>query len=102
MGHLMPLLNELGINEVNLGPSLHPQEIRAALPNAIIHGQMPPMTLRAGGADEIRAIVQRDFDTLGYSLFVECTSGVTSAGTAWEHIRLYMQAVAELTQREVL
>ncbi len=97
MGHLMPILREFGVNEVNLGPSIHPAEIREAMPDAMIHGQMPPMTLRNGTEDEIRAVVQRDFDALGYDKFAESTSGVMSAGTSWENIRLYMKAVEDIT-----
>jgi len=99
MGHLMPLLNQLGVNEVNLGPSIHPSEIREAMPDAMIHGQMPPSILRNGTEEEIRSIVQRDFDALGYDNFTESTSGVMSAGTPWENIRFYMKAVEEVTAK---
>lgn len=32
MGHLMGILNDLGINSVNLGPNIHPLDIRKAMP----------------------------------------------------------------------
>ena len=99
MGHLMPLLNQLGVNEVNLGPSIHPSDIREAMPDAMIHGQMPPNTLRNGTEEDIRKTVQRDFDALGYEKFMESTAGVTSAGTPWENIRYYMKAVEEITAK---
>jgi uroporphyrinogen decarboxylase len=65
MGHLMSILNDLGVNEVNLGPTIHPLEIRKALPNAVIHGQMPPFTLRDGSPQEIVETVRRDIECVG-------------------------------------
>jgi uroporphyrinogen decarboxylase len=94
MKHLMSILNDLGINEVNFGPEIHPQEIRKAMPKAKIYGQMPPLLLRNGKPDEIIEIVKRDMQFLGYDgNFVECTAGSVSAGTPLLNIKLYMWAV---------
>ncbi|PMQ01194.1 MAG: uroporphyrinogen III decarboxylase [Dictyoglomus sp. NZ13-RE01] len=94
MKHLMGILNDLGINEVNFGPEIHPKEIRTAMPKAKIYGQMPPFTLRNGTYEEIISIVKRDMECLGGDgNFVECTAGSVASGTPLENIKLYMWAV---------
>jgi uroporphyrinogen decarboxylase len=101
MGHLMGILHDLGVNEVNLGPSIHPREIREAMPNAVIHGQMPPFTLRNGSAQEIIELVKRDIDCLGGDGgLVECPAGAVPIGTPLENIRTYMWAVQEYGRYE--
>lgn len=94
MKHLMTILNDLGINAVNFGPEIHPQEIRKAMPKAKIYGQMPPLLLRNGKPEEIIEIVKRDMHFLGEDgNFVECPAGSVPAGTPLENIKLYMWAV---------
>jgi uroporphyrinogen decarboxylase len=96
MGHLMPILKDLGVNWVNFGPTLHPLEIRKAMGDAVIYGQMPPFTLRNGTREEIIAMVKRDFDTVGKDgRLIECTAGSVAGGTPLENIRTYMWAVQE-------
>ena len=99
MGHLMGLLNDLGINEVNLGPDIHPSDIRKALPKAVIHGQVPPFVLRNGTAEEIQAYVKRDFEAVGADGgLVESLAGVVPESTSMQNIRDYMYAVHTLTR----
>jgi uroporphyrinogen decarboxylase len=99
MGHLMPILNDLGINGVNLGPSLHPAEIRAAFPNATIHGQLPPLILRDGSTEDIEKYVIRDFEAAGKEGRMVCTTaGSVDEGTPFENIRAYMSAVERYTR----
>ncbi|MEN2984656.1 MAG: uroporphyrinogen decarboxylase family protein [Dictyoglomaceae bacterium] len=94
MKHLMSILNDLGVNEVNFGPEIHPEEIRKAMPKAKIYGQMPPFTLRNGKPEDIIEIVKRDMKFLGEDgNFVECTAGSVAGGTPLENIKLYMWAV---------
>jgi uroporphyrinogen decarboxylase len=96
MGHLMGILSDLGVNEVNLGPTIHPIEIRKAMPRAVIHGQMPPFTLRDGAPQEIVDIVRRDIECVGGDGgLVESPAGVVPIGTPFENIRTYMWAVQE-------
>ena len=96
MGHLMGILNDLGVNEVNLGPTLHPLEIRRAMPRAVIYGQIPPFTLRNGSPQEIVDAVRRDIDCVGGDGgLVESPAGVVPIGTPLENIRTYMWAVQE-------
>ena len=99
MGHLMGYLNDIGVNEVNFGPEIHPTEIRAALPKAVIHGHVPPFVLRDGTAEEIAAIVKRDFEAIGADGgLVECLAGVVPESTPMQSIRDYMYAVHTLTR----
>jgi uroporphyrinogen decarboxylase len=94
MGHLMPILNDLGVNEVNFGPTLHPVDIRRAMPKAVIHGQTPPFVLRDGSADNIIAAVRRDIESVGGDGgLVECPAGAVVLGTPLDNVRTYMWAV---------
>lgn len=99
MGHLMGILNDLGVNEVNLGPEIHPLAIRKALPRAVIHGQMPPFVLRDGTKEEITAYIKRDFEAVGMDGGLTMgLAGVTPESTPMENIRHYMYEVARLTK----
>lgn len=99
MGHLMPVLRRLGVNGVNLGPTIHPADIRAALPEAVIEGQIPPFLLRNGTEAEIRACVRRDFEAAGLEGGLVCTpAGSYAEGTPFENLRAYLRAVQELTR----
>ena len=96
MGHLMSILNDLGVNAVNLGPNIRPADIRRAMPKAVIEGQMPPFTLRNGTRNEIITLVRRDIDEAGADGgLVECTAGSVAGGTPLENILLYMWAVEQ-------
>jgi hypothetical protein len=60
----------------NTGPAIHPLEIRRAVPRTVIHGQIPPFTLRDGSPEEIVATVRRDIDSVGGDGgLVECPAG---------------------------
>lgn len=94
MGHLMGILNDLGVNGVNLGPTIHPLEIRKAMPKAIIHGQIPPFTLKNGTTEEIIESVRCDIDSVGQDGgLVECPAGSVVAGTSFENLLVYMWSV---------
>ncbi len=94
MGHLMTILYDLGVNEANFGPTIHPQEIRKAMPDTVIYGQMPPFTLRNETEQEIIDLVRRDIDSVGGDgRLVECTAGSVAGGTSFENIRTYMWAL---------
>ena len=98
MGHLMGILRGLGVNEVNFGPELHPLEIRQAMPEAVIVGQMPPFLLRNGGLGEIADIVRRDYEALGKVNAVQGPAGVVAGGTPFRSLRAYMAAVQGLAE----
>jgi len=94
MGHLMGILNDLGINSVNFGPELHPSDIRKAMPKAVINGQMQPFTLRNGTPGDIINTVRRDIEAVGQDGgLVECPAGSVAGGTPLENLRIYMWAV---------
>ena len=90
----MGILNDLGVNGVNLGPTIHPLEIRKAMPKAIIHGQIPPFTLKNGTTEEIIESVRCDIDSVGQDGgLVECPAGSVVAGTSFETLLVYMWSV---------
>ena len=53
MGHLIDQQYELGIREVNYGPTVDAGLIREKMPDALIHGQLPPFLLRNGSPQAI-------------------------------------------------
>ena len=94
MGHLMSILNDLGVNCVNFGPELHPSDIRKAMPKAVIHGQIPPFTLRNGASEDIIDTVRRDINAAGGDGgLVESPAGSVAGGTPLENLKIYMWAV---------
>lgn len=96
MQHLIPILNELGVNSVNFGPEIHPATIRKLMPHALIYGQMPPFVLRNGTAEEIIEYVKRDMQVLKEDgNFIETPAGSVASGTPLENIKIYMWAVQE-------
>ncbi len=96
MQHLIPILNELGVNAVNFGPEIHPATIRKLMPDARIYKQMPPFVLRNGTKEKIIEIVKRDMDILkADGNFVETPAGSVASGTPLKNIRIYMWAVQE-------
>lgn len=94
MGHLMGILNDVGVNSVNFGPTIHPLDIRKAMPKALINGQMPPFLLRNGTHKEIIETVIRDIESVGRDGgLVETTAGSIAGGTSLENIKVLMWAV---------
>ncbi|MEZ5275826.1 MAG: uroporphyrinogen decarboxylase family protein [Opitutaceae bacterium] len=96
MGHLMDQQLELGINQVNYGPEVDVAAIRAALPKAMILGQMPPFLLRNGSAEAIRERVLEDFAKAGKGGGLHVTTaGSLAAGTGVGRMRWLMQCVQD-------
>ena len=62
MGHLLAPLAETGLNRVNFGPKLTVAQIRRAMPNAVIEGQLPPFTLASNDPVSIVRTVLRDIE----------------------------------------
>ena len=99
MGHLLDDQRELGINACNYGPTVDAALIRAKLPDAIIHGQMPPMLLRNGSPEEIHQRVRDDFQKAGSSgRLIVTTAGSLAAGTGLGRMRWMMHCVQESTR----
>lgn len=88
MGHLMPLLAEVGLNGANFGPTVMAADIRAALPNAVIHGQLAPWTFARGDDAAVAAEVRRDLDAAaaGGGLVI-ATAGSINPGSRLSSLR---------------
>ena len=96
MGHLMDEQYALGIRAVNYGPEVDAALIRAKMPDAEIHGQLPPFLLRNGSPAEIRARIEEDFVKAGASGgLIVTTAGSLAAGTGVGRMRWFMQSVQE-------
>ncbi|MEZ4834455.1 MAG: uroporphyrinogen decarboxylase family protein [Caldilineaceae bacterium] len=94
MGHLIEEQYALGIREVNYGPTVDAGLIRSKMPDAIVHGQLPPFTLRDGSPDEIRDRIVDDFQKAGESGgMIVTTAGSLAAGTGVGRMRWFMKMV---------
>ena len=96
MSHLLDMQYDLGIREVNYGPTVDAGLIRQKMPDALINGQMPPMLLRDGSPQEIRARIIADFRKAGGNGRLNVTTaGSLAAGTGVGRMRWFMQVVQE-------
>jgi uroporphyrinogen decarboxylase len=94
MAHLLDQQYELGIRVVNYGPEVDAGLIRDRMPDAIIHGHMPPLLLRNGSPEEIRQRVLDDFEKAGATGgLVVTTAGSLAAGTGVGRMRWLMWVV---------
>jgi uroporphyrinogen decarboxylase len=94
MEHLLPLLNELGLNEVNLGPTVMADEIRRQLPHAVICGQLGPFTYSRNELNNVVLEFLRDFEMTRESRgLVFTTAGSIHNGTKLTTMRLAMAAI---------
>ncbi len=90
----MKILYDVGVNSTNFGPTIHPLEIRKAMPKAVINGQMPPFLLRNGSPEEIVETVRRDIESVGRDGgLVATTAGSIAGGTSMEKIKVFLWAV---------
>ena len=96
MGHLLDDQYALGIRAVNYGPTVDAGLIRAKMPDAFIHGQLPPFLLRNGSPDAIRERIVGDFAKAGASGGLEITTaGSLAAGTGVGRMRWMMWVVQQ-------
>lgn len=94
MKHLMKILSWIGVNEVNLGPTIDIRDIRRDMPNALIYGNIPPFTLKDGSPEDIIKAVRYDIESVGQDGgLVECPAGSVVEGTPYQNLRAYMWAV---------
>lgn len=94
MAHLLPILSELDLTWVNLGPTIPASLIRRHLPNAIIHGQLAPFTFSRN--EELNIVLEflRDFDmTRDTRGLVFGTAGSINNGSRLTGMRLVMSAI---------
>lgn len=96
MAHLLPILGELGLTELNFGPAIPIQSIRAHCPRAVIQGQLSPMAFCRNEEENIVAETIRDFEatreTRGVLYF---TAGSINPGSRLSGLRLIMAAIHE-------
>ena len=94
MGHLMPLLNDVGMNGVNFGPTLLAADIRRAMPRAVIHGQLAPWTFARGTDEDVAAEVRRDIEaaSAGGGLVI-ATAGSINPGSRLSGLRAIMSTI---------
>lgn len=96
MGHLLPILGELGLNACNFGPNLSVTEIREHLPGAVIRGQLAPFTFSRNEEVNIVAELLRDADMAREKRgLVFTTAGSINAGSRLTGMRLIMAAIQE-------
>ena len=96
MGHLLDFQYNLGIRGVNYGPEVDAALIRAKMPDAMIHGQLPPLLLRNGSPQEIEKRIRDDFRKAGETGgLTVTTAGSLAAGTGVGRMRWMMQVVQE-------
>jgi uroporphyrinogen decarboxylase len=96
MGHLLDFQYNLGIREVNYGPDVDAALIRTKMPDAMIHGQLPPLLLRNGSPQEIENRIRDDFQKAGETGgLTVTTAGSLAAGTGVGRMRWMMQVVQE-------
>ena len=94
MGHLLDQQYELGIRSVNYGPEIDVALIREKMPDAMIHGHLPPFLLRNGSPDEIQQRLIADFEKAGQTGGLNITTaGSLAAGTGVGRMRFFMQTV---------
>jgi len=94
MGHLMPLLHEVGLKGANFGPEIPAQDIRAAIPGAVIYGQLRPWTFARGTDEEVAAEVRRDIRAAGADGgLVIATAGSINAGSRLSGLRAAMSVI---------
>jgi len=94
MGHLLPILGELGLTEVNFGPTLSIGEIRSHLPRAVIHGQLAPLAFCRNDVEGIVAQTLRDFEgSRERRGVVFATAGSVNPGTRLSSLRLVMATI---------
>jgi len=96
MAQHLPTFAELGMNDVNFGPSLTIAQIREAMPNALIRGQLAPFTLSRNHEAAIVAETLRDIEmarpTKG---MIYETAGSINNGSRLSAMRLIMATIQE-------
>ncbi len=94
MTHLLPLLNEAGVNHGNFGPTVRVQDIRRDMPRCVIHGQLAPWTFARGTDEEVAAEVRRDIEAVGADGgLIIATAGSINPGSRLSGLRAIMSVI---------
>jgi uroporphyrinogen decarboxylase len=96
MGHHLPALGRLGLNNANFGPTVTVEEIRRYLPRAVISGALAPYTYSRNDGERIVLEFLRDFTMAREKRgLVFATAGSVNEGTRLTSMRLVMAAIQE-------
>ena len=96
MGHLMDQQYALGIRSVNYGAEIDVADIRRVMPEAEIHGHLPPFLLRNGTPQEIEQRIVDDFEKGGdHGKMIVTTAGSLAGGTGVGRMRWFMKVVQD-------
>lgn len=96
MAHLLPVLGKVQLNSVNFGPQVMVDEIRAHLPDAVIHGQLAPFTFSRNDEMNIVAEFLRDVEMARERKgLMFATAGSINNGSRLTGMRLIMAAIQE-------
>ena len=96
MEHLLGQLAQTGLNGVNFGPRLRVRDIRAAMPQAVIYGQLAPFTFMRNDEEQIIAEVRRDCDDARAARgLVLSTAGSVNDGSSLSSLRTVMWALEQ-------
>jgi uroporphyrinogen decarboxylase len=96
MTHLLPLLNEAGVNHGNFGPTVRVQDIRREMPRCVIHGQLAPWTFARGTDEEVAAEVRRDIEAVGEDGgLIITTAGSINPGSRLSGLRAIMSTIQQ-------
>lgn len=94
MAQHLPTMARLGMNNVNFGPNLTISQIREALPEAVICGQMAPFTFMRDEGVNIVAECLRDFEMAREKRgVILTTAGSINNGSRLKGLRLIMAAI---------
>ncbi|MFW6303289.1 MAG: hypothetical protein ACOC2L_01590 [Candidatus Sumerlaeota bacterium] len=94
MAHLLPILSRFHLQRVNFGPTLTCKEIREAMPNTVISGQLAPFTYMRNEHENIVLEFLRDHEMTKATRGLHwATAGSVSNGTKLTSMRLAMAAI---------
>lgn len=94
MGHLLPILARLNFSRVNFGPTLTVSQIREAMPQTVIEGQLAPFTFSRNEEENIVREFLRDFEQAREKRgLIFATAGSINNGSRLTGMRLLMSAI---------
>ena len=94
MGHLLPILARLNFSRVNFGPTLTVFQIREAMPQTVIEGQLAPFTFSRNEEENIVREFLRDFGQAREKRgLLFATAGSINNGSRLTGMRLLMSAI---------
>jgi uroporphyrinogen decarboxylase len=94
MGHLLPVLAQLNMSQVNFGPTVTVREIREHMPSTIIQGQLAPFTFSRNEEENSVMEFLRDYEMAREKRgLLFATAGSINNGSKLSGLRLIMAAI---------